>query len=100
MAFLITTTPAFGVLPGSFGAPFPFLGRSVMVEFDLFCYAQMQDSDKNHVGVTTFRQDMLPMHFATGTPNFVLSGGDRIYVWVDYDGPWKVMKVYAITVLQ
>ncbi|PPD32782.1 MAG: hypothetical protein CTY19_09985 [Methylomonas sp.] len=75
------------------GNPVSPISPSVAIEFDTFQGAR--DLDGNHVGLIL--NVKVDQHQALNRPEFLLNNGASRYVWIDYIGVSKSLKVYIST---
>jgi hypothetical protein len=69
------------------------LGQSVAIEFDTYTENLATDPAVDHIALLT--NGSVSNHLKYGSPGFDLNDGTPFYVWIDYDGPTNVLRVYV-----
>eukprot|EP00250_Pteridium_aquilinum_P006371 c16314_g1_i1 orf=81-1445(+) len=67
------------------------LAHMVVIEFDTFMDAEVQDPSGNHVGFDI--ESMVSLATAEVSDGFSLKDGEKLYAWIDYIAPAKVLEV-------
>ena len=80
---------AIGAAGGGLG--YDGIGRSIAVEIDN--YQGATDPNANHLGILSGGNSTA--HLATFTPAWDLEDGTSQTVWIEYDGPANMLRVYA-----
>lgn len=94
MAFVIQNTTAGILALGGSGGALGYAGMgaaSIAIEFDT--YQNTFDANANNVSVLVNGDEITPLITAPAPVD--LNSGAAVYVWVDYDGPTNLLKVYV-----
>ncbi len=92
MAFVVQGVGANAIGEAAGGLGYGGIAKSLVVEID--SYQGSNDLNGNHLGVTA--NGDATSHLGTHTPAFDLENALSHTVWVEYDGPADVLRVYLV----
>jgi YVTN family beta-propeller protein len=90
LAFVVQGVAANALGTGGSGLGYGGIGRSLAVEIDAF--QGTGDPSGNHLGILT--NGDVATHLQSHTPAFDLENGSSHTIWVEYDGPANILRVY------
>lgn len=83
--------PWMGLSPSKGSSEFPPLANTVAIEFDTSVNEEVEDPLGNHVGLDI--ESLKSLATANVSDSLSLNDGGRLFAWIDYRAPVKVVEV-------